>query len=310
MRLISASADRSKHLVLTAGPQNPPVLQVVDLKAGRLDVVAEAYPQLRGIQLGTVRRHEYMTGDGVKLTGLLTVPPGKEPQNLPLVVLPFGGFGYADDNFDWFSHFLAQRGYAVLEAGARNLKGMGEVASMDEFGGWVSAMQEDIAAAVRDVTGKGIADPARVCIAGAGNAGYVALSATVFLPEQYACGIGLKGFYDMRVMLRDARDVSQLAQNTFNSAIIRNRRDYSDDDLVRFSPALHADQVKARILLIVGDRDQSTDQVTIMRDRLSEKGKTVEFVSLPDEAGYLTAVGNRTTLLNSIDRFLQTHIGK
>ena len=132
----------------------------------------------------------------------------------------------------------------------------------------------------------------------------------VFVPDQYACGIALKGFYDMRVLLRDARDVSQLAQNTFNSALIRNRRDYSDEDMVRFSPALHADEVKGPIMLVVGDRDQSTDQVTIMRSRLTEKGKTVEFVSLPDEAGYLTAVGNRTMLLNSIDRFLASRIGK
>ena len=257
-----------------------------------------------------MRRLEYMTRDGVKLTGLLTLPPGKEPQNLPLVALPSGGFGYSDANFDWFAQFLAQRGYAVLEAGARNVKGLGDVASMDELGGWMASMQEDIAAAVRDVVGKGIADPARVCLAGSSDGGYVALSGMVFLPDQYACGIGLRGFYDIRAILRDAREVSQLAINTFSSTLVRNRRDYADDDLIRFSPALHADEVKAPILLIVGDRDASSDQATIMRDRLSEKGKAVELVSLPDEAGYLTRAENRTALLNSIDRFLAAHMGK
>ena len=310
VRLISASADRSKQLVVTSGPQNPPVLQLVDMKAGRIDVVAEAYPQLRGIPLGSVRRLEYMTRDGVKLTGLLTLPPGKDPQNLPLVALPSGGFGYSDANFDWFAQFLAQRGYAVLEAGARNERGLGEVASMDELGAWMASTQEDIAAAVRDVVAKGIVDPAHVCIAGTSDGGYVALSGMVFLPDQYACGIGLRGFYDMRAMLRDARDVSQLAINTFSSSLIRNRRDYTEEDLVRFSPALHADQIKAPILLIVGDRDGSSEQVEIMRNRLSEKGKAVELVNLPDEAGYLTRAENRTMLLNTIDRFLAAHIGK
>lgn len=60
----------------------------------------------------------------------------------------------------------------------------------------------------------------------------------------------------------------------------------------------------------IGDRDGSSEQVTIMHDRLSEKGKVVELVSLPDEAGYLTRAENRTALLTTIDRFLAMHIGK
>jgi dipeptidyl aminopeptidase/acylaminoacyl peptidase len=309
VRLISASADRSKHLVVTSGPQNPPVLQLVDLKAGRIDVVAEAYPQLRGVRLGEVRRLEYATRDGMKLTGLLTLPPGKEPANLPLVVVPSGGFGYSDENFDWFAQFLAQRGYAVLETGARSFKNLGDVASMDELGVWMSGTQEDVASAVRDVVDKRIADPKRVCLAGTGTGGYVAMSGMVFLPDQYACGISLRGFYDIRILLRDARDVSQLAINTFNSTLIRNRREYSDQDLVRFSPALHADRVEAPILLIAGERDFAIDQATLMRSALVSEKKSVELVTIREEAGYFIQPENRTLLLNSIDRFLAAHIG-
>ena len=306
--ILSSTLDRAKHLVLTSGPQNPPVLQLVDLKAGRIDVVAEAYPQLRGLRLGEVRRHEYTTRDGVKLAGLLTLPPQKEPKDLPLVVMPSGGFGGTAD-FDWTAHYLAQRGYAVLEAGERNLKGIGDVASMDELGAWMTATQEDVAGAVADVVSKGIVDPKRVCIAGALDNGYVALTGMVFLPDQYACAISMRGFYDIRVMLRGARDVGQLAINTFNSSLVRNRRDYADGDLVRFSPALHADSVKGPIQLIIGDIDYTSDQAVLMRNALAEKGKRVELVEIDDEAGDFMRAQNRTAVLNSIDRFLAAHIG-
>jgi dipeptidyl aminopeptidase/acylaminoacyl peptidase len=307
--ILSSTLDRTKHLVSTSGPQSPPVLQFVDMKAGRIDVVSEAFPQLRGTRFGEVRRHEYTTRDGIKLAGLLTLPPGKEPKGLPLVVLYGDLLGTTIGNFDLVPHYLAQRGYAVFQPGARNLKRIGDVASMDELGAWVTATQEDVAGGVVDVISKGIADPKRICIAGSGDDGYLALTGMVFLPDHYACAISVSGFSDIRVMLRDARDVGWLAINTFNSSFIRNRRDYADGDLVRFSPALHAESVKGPIQLIVGDLDYSIDQATIMRNALAEKGKMVELVEIDNEAGYFTRPENRATVLNSIDRFLTAHIG-
>src|SRR5262249_24470383 len=52
--IVSTASDRSKSLVLTSGPKNPPALQFVDLQAGRIDTIAESYPQLRDTPLAEV----------------------------------------------------------------------------------------------------------------------------------------------------------------------------------------------------------------------------------------------------------------
>jgi dipeptidyl aminopeptidase/acylaminoacyl peptidase len=307
--IVSMSSDHSKILVRTSGPQNPSTLQLVDLQTSHIDIIAEAYPQLRGMRLGAVRRYVYKTRDGISLAGLLTLPPQGEPKNLPTLVLPEGGFGYSDGNFDWFAQFFAQRGYAVFQAGARDLKRLGDVASMDELGSWMNATQNDIASGIDELVASGIVDSKRVCIAGADNDGYAALFAPVALPNRYSCAISLSAFSDLKLVIRNMRAASYIAINRFNSSLIRNSKEYSDADLDRFSPVRHADQIRAPILLVAGDRDEMIIQSTIMKDALTAAKKPVEMVTLKSEDGSLSTLESRSALLNAVDKFLVSHMG-
>src|SRR3546814_7326729 len=62
--------------------------------------------------------------DGAVLRGFLTLPPGREPKHLPLVVMPHGGPFGSQDTWDWDAdaQMLASRGYAVLQV---NFRGSG-----------------------------------------------------------------------------------------------------------------------------------------------------------------------------------------
>ena len=56
----------------------------------------------------------------------LTIPPGVEAKNLPLVLLIHGGPWFRDyDNFDPEVQLLANRGYAVLQVNYRGSTGFG-----------------------------------------------------------------------------------------------------------------------------------------------------------------------------------------
>ena len=147
--------------------------------------------------------------------------------------------------------------------------------------------------------------PREFCIAGAGNNGYVALTGMIFLPDQYACAISLRGFNDIRVLLRGARDVGQLAINTFNSSLVRNRREYADADIVRFAPALHGGTVRsADSKLIIGDIDYTSDQALSMRNALAVKGKQVELVEIDDESWrHFTRAKSAPRCSTTVDRF-------
>ena len=116
--------------------------------------------------------------DGYEITAYLTLPPGREPKSLPLIVFPHGG-PYARDtgDFDWWTQFLATRGYVVLQPQFRGSTGFGAELVRAGNRQWGRGMQDDITAGVRDLIDKGIADPKRVCIVGGSYGGYAALAA-------------------------------------------------------------------------------------------------------------------------------------
>ena len=89
------------------------------------DIVNEAYPLLVGVKLGTVRDFNYEARDKYALTAYLTLPPGADEKNLPVVVMPHGGPEARDDpGFDWLAQFLASRGYRGVAAAISRLDGL------------------------------------------------------------------------------------------------------------------------------------------------------------------------------------------
>lgn len=67
-----------------------------------------------------MRTIKYKARDGLEISAVLTLPPGKEAKNLPLILLPHGGpFARDDESWDWWTQFLASRGYAVLQPNYR-----------------------------------------------------------------------------------------------------------------------------------------------------------------------------------------------
>ena len=61
------------------------------------------------------------------LHGVLTLPPGRAPKNLPLMVMPHGGPQARDYlGFDWWAQAFASRGYAVFQPNFRGSGGYGQ----------------------------------------------------------------------------------------------------------------------------------------------------------------------------------------
>ena len=71
---------------------------------------------LKADQLAPMKPIEFKTRDGLTIHGYLTLPLGRDPKNLPVVVNPHGG-PWARDTWGYSPEvqFLANRGYAVLQ---------------------------------------------------------------------------------------------------------------------------------------------------------------------------------------------------
>jgi dipeptidyl aminopeptidase/acylaminoacyl peptidase len=309
--IVSRSADNKRIVVQVQSAAAPPVYYLIDYLAKKADIVGEQYPGLVDQPQGAVRRFEYQARDNYSLFGYLTIPAGAAEKNLALVVLPHGGPESDDtDDFDWWSQFLASRGYAVLRPQFRGSTGLGDAHRLAGRGQWGLRMQDDVSDGVKALIAAGIADPKRVCIVGASYGGYAALAGAVFTPELYACTVSVAGVSDLGEMLGyEAKMGGEEADSVY---YWRDSIGSIDDARVgQKSPARFARNARAPILLLHGSNDSVVPiaQSQMMANALKEAGAKYQFITLDSEDHWLSNSVTRIRMLSEIEKFLAANIG-
>jgi len=309
--VISRSADGKRIVVEIESSSVPPVYYLIDYLAKTADIVGEQFPGLIDRPQGSVRQFDYLARDGYKLFGYLTIPPGAGERNLPLVVLPHGGPESRDlPDFDWWSQFLASRGYAVLRPQFRGSTGLGDEHRLAGRGQWGLRMQDDISDGVKALVAQGVVDPQRVGIVGASYGGYAALAGAAFTPELYACAVSVAGVSDLAEML--AWD-EKLSGTESNSTYYWRESIGSRDDVrvAQKSPARFARAIRAPILLLHGTNDSVVPvaQSQMMANALKEAGKPYQLVMLDSEDHWLSSSVTRIRMLAEIEKFLAANLG-
>jgi dipeptidyl aminopeptidase/acylaminoacyl peptidase len=307
--LTSFTPDYAKLVVYAEGTGEPGGYYLVDLTANKIKRIGSVYPDLTGADIAQVQAIKYKAADGLELNGYLTLPNGKAPKNLPLIVLPHGGPQSRDTaGFDWWSQALASRGYAVLQVNFRGSSGYGQPFTESAYGEWGGKMQTDLSDGVRTLAKAGTIDPKRVCITGASYGGYAALAGITLDKGVYRCAVAVAGVSDMGKML----DI-EISQHGMDSTTVRYWKRYmgadkaSDPKLAARSPANFADKADGPVLLIHGKDDTvvAYSQSTDMRHALEKAGKPVEFVTLKAEDHWLSREATRKQMLNATITFLE-----
>jgi dipeptidyl aminopeptidase/acylaminoacyl peptidase len=308
--IVSRSTDNKRIVVEVDGASAPTTYYLVDYAAKSADIVGEQFPGLADKPQGTVRRFEYAARDKYALFGYLTIPPQAEEKNLPLVVLPHGG-PESDDTpwFDWWSQFLASRGYAVLRPQFRGSTGLGDAHRLAGRGQWGRRMQDDITDGVKALITQGIVDPKRVCIVGASYGGYAALAGAAYTPDLYACAVSVAGVSDLTEMLAwnekmggDESDSFYYWRDSIGDSL--------DSRIAETSPARSARTVRVPILLLHGTNDSVVpfDQSQMMANALKAAGKPYELIPLEGEDHWLSTSATRIRMLSEVERFLGTNL--
>jgi dipeptidyl aminopeptidase/acylaminoacyl peptidase len=308
--LASWSDDRRQLVVQVDSPTLGPAYALVDLNAKSARFLTEVYAGLTPEGVSKVEPIKYKAADGLEITGYLTLPNGKDPKDLPLVVLPHGGPKVRDTpDFDWWSQALASRGYAVLRPNFRGSDGFGWKFVQAGFGQWGKAMQTDLSDGVRYLAKRGTIDPKRVCIVGASYGGYAALAGATLDRGVYRCSASIAGLADLR---RFVVDKNRLYDGAANSTArfwleFMGAEGLKDPDLAAISPAKLADKVDIPLLLIHGKDDTVVPYVqsTLMADAMKKAGKPVELVTLPSEDHWLSRGATRLQMLTSVVGFLE-----
>jgi dipeptidyl aminopeptidase/acylaminoacyl peptidase len=203
---VDSTADGNKLLIFAGSDQDPGRFYLFDKKAKSLNEAMLARPELEKYQLATMKPVTVAGAGGIQIPAYLTLPPGKDPKNLPAIVMPHGGPGARDYwGFDWLSQFFAARGYAVIQPQFRGSTGFGEQwKNVNAFKNWRAAM-EDVASSAKWLAAQGIADPSRVAIFGWSYGGYAALMSAETNPELYKAAIAVAPVTDFSLWKQEKR---------------------------------------------------------------------------------------------------------
>ncbi len=306
-RMVEWTADLGRAIVHTEGEGDSGTWYLVDIAARSARDIGYDRPLIRPSRVGPMSRVEYVAEDGLALAGILTLPPGREAVDLPLVVLPHGGPHLHDEiGFDWWAQAFASRGYAVFQPNFRGSTGRGEEFIRAGYGEWGRKMQTDISDGVAHLAAEGIIDPSRACIVGASYGGYAALAGVTVQQGLYRCAVSVAGISDISMMSRvENREAGR--SGLFRRSLAEELG--PRDEWRAISPRRQAERADAPILLIHGRDDTvvAYDQSRVMADALDDADKPYRFVELEGEDHWLSTSETRLQMLTEAVAFVQEH---
>ncbi|MCT8003724.1 S9 family peptidase [Sphingomonas sanguinis] len=301
--IVSWNRARTRFLIDVSGPTTPGALYYWDTDYGNMQFLAWNNPQLKGQRLSAVRTLRYPARDGTQIEAILTLPRGRGDKNLPLIVLPHGGpFARDSESWDWWSQYLAELGYAVIQPNYRGSSGYGTAFALKGQGEWGLKMQDDLNDAVTWLAKQGIADPKRVCMVGASYGGYAAMRAAQRDGALYRCAVSYAGVSDLQAMKR--YDSRFLFSKTRADWLHKQAPDYR-----AVSPRFGAADMTIPLLIVHGKEDKRVpvNQSRMMVSALKAAGKPVNYIEQPLADHHFTRSEDRLEFLKAMAAFLAEH---
>jgi len=308
--LTSSSKDEDKFVVAAMSDRTPGKRYLYDSNARTLELLADIAPWLPEAQLSSMEPIVFEARDGLAIHGYLTLPQGRDPRNLPVVVNVHGG-PWARDvwGFNPEVQFLANRGYAVLQVNFRGSTGYGRKFWEASFREWGRKMQDDLTDGVQWLIAQGVADPSRIAIYGGSYGGYATLAGLAFTPDLYACGVDYVGVSNLLTFMKSIPPYWK----PFLAMLQEMVGDMEKDEamLRAASPVFSADRIKSPLLIAQGAKDprvvkSESDQ---MVDAMRKRGVEVEYLVKDNEGHGFRNEENRFEFYESMERFLAKHIG-
>jgi dipeptidyl aminopeptidase/acylaminoacyl peptidase len=305
----SRARDDSRLLVWAGSEADPGMWYVYTAASAKLEGLFAEKPRLDLAALARPQPISYPARDGTKISGYLTLPVGRAPKGLPLIILPHGGpYGIRDKlDFDTEVQFLANRGYAVLQPNYRGSGGYGEAFETLGDGQIGRKMQDDLDDGMDWAVTQGFVDPKRVCVVGTSYGGYAALWAVTRNPERYRCAASFAGVTDWNSQLR--YDRNYFTRDGSKKWKRRVSGEESGFNLDMVSPAKLVTRLTRPVLLAHGEKDTNVPfkQFKGMRDGAAKGGISLDLLVFPDEGHGFDKAENETKWLDRLGEFLTKH---
>jgi dipeptidyl aminopeptidase/acylaminoacyl peptidase len=244
-------------------------------------------PHLKDVQKELI---VYQREDGVQLTGTLYLPPGYKKEDGPLPLLMWAyprefksadAAGQVKDSPHRFVRVsplsalpLLASGYAILDGPTMPIIGEGDKEANDTY---VEQLTASAKAAVDEVVRLGVADPKRICVGGHSYGAFMTANLLAHT-DLFCCGIARSGAYN--------RTLTPFGFQAEERSLWE-----ASDVYTAMSPFMHADKIKAPLLMMHGEADNNSGTFPLQSERfynaLKGHGVTCRLVMLPHEShGY------------------------
>lgn len=305
--IVSADKERSKVIFRLGGPDQAGSFRLFDTATGDVKLIGWVNDDLKDMKLNPVKTVRYQASDGKQISAVLTLPRLKKGEkNLAAIVLPHGGPWARDyETWDMWAQPLAELGYVVVQPNFRGSSGFGKDWEAASDGNWGMRMQDDLNDAVTYLASQGIIDSKRVCIFGWSYGGYAASRAAQRDGDKYRCAISGAGVHDLPDMVAYDRDyLGRYGSKYIGSAA---------SQLADVSPARHASEFSAPIMIVHGAKDQrvpvdqSRNLVKRLRSAGKVEGRDFIYIEQPRNTHHLPLEEDRIQLLEEMKKFLAQH---
>jgi dipeptidyl aminopeptidase/acylaminoacyl peptidase len=298
-------------LVTSYSDRDPGRFLLFDLKGNKLEQIAQSRPWMPVDRMRPTSFMRYAARDGMSIPAQLTTPSGKGP--FPLVVLHYGGPWVRPIEWRWDPHvqFLVSRGYAVFMPAPRASTGFGIKLFKAGWKQWGLGMQDDVTDGVQELIKTGVADPKRVCIAGASYGGYMTMMGLAKEPTLYRCGINWIGVTDPSFMFTVTwTDFNRIDAARFTLPLLIGDPDKDKEQFRRTSPVERAAEITQPVLMAYGGLDNRVPLINgeKMRSALAPHNKKVEWVVYPDEGHGWLKVANNVDFWARVEKFLAENL--
>jgi dipeptidyl aminopeptidase/acylaminoacyl peptidase len=287
-----------------------------DVSAGPPDGlvrISDTRPELRGVAWGTQERLSWRAADGLELDGLLVLPPGKDRADgpFPLVTMVHGGpdARWADElMLSWVSwgQWLAAAGFAVFHPNPRGGLGHGRAFAAMVTRAVGQDEWTDTLAGLDALVADGVADPARLGIAGWSHGGFMAAWAVTQTGRFRAAVMGA-GIADWAMQV-GAGEYGRAEADLCGSFGWEGPGPHLHDQL---SPISYAGNVTTPVLILHGEDDANVPvgQAMYFHRALTRFGAEHELVIYPHESHSFTEPAHQTDVLERVRSWFTRWLG-
>ncbi|MCA9973424.1 MAG: S9 family peptidase, partial [Anaerolineales bacterium] len=255
----------------------------------------------------------FTSHDGLRISARLYLPAEslgfRGPR--PLVYYIHGGPQSQErPDFGWFSmpliQFLTLNGFAVFVPNVRGSTGYGFSYTRRVVRDWGGQDRLDHVHAMTEVLPQDArVDTGRAAVIGRSYGGFMTLTLAGRHPELWSAAVDMFGPYDLMLFMQR---LPETWQTFFHITVGHPEKDR--DFLVERSPRTHLHNLACPMLVIQGKNDPRVTEVESAElvEELRGKGKTMEYLMLPDEGHDVLKFDNRVRVYNAITDFFRTHL--